>query len=321
MINIPHIDRVIWNAEYKTIEIISELQRTKRAEISVDGEGSDLTELGLYRLLDSICEQFKFAKSAITIHTHNQLETHSEYKIVRKPPLYIVDGQNFAKSTVLPNKTIKKHFGIFINRSSWQRLLLASYLYKNYSDKLCLTYRYNSASDYHKHHLSFDQLSHQLGLSNALELTSDLLKKMPIEHDQLDVVPIPVPTTFGLTSVYKDFFAEIVCETFCYGQSFYPTEKTWRPLVCKTPFMVQGPCNFLKNLRSLGFKTFGQWWDESYDEDGGTVAIATIQRNIDMLAKLTPAQLQDLYTEMQPTLEHNYNVFMSLSDKEFTQWK
>ena len=58
MINIPHTDSNIWNAEYKTIEIISELQRTNTAIINIDNEGSDLEKLGLYRLLDNICSTF-----------------------------------------------------------------------------------------------------------------------------------------------------------------------------------------------------------------------------------------------------------------------
>jgi hypothetical protein len=32
------------------------------------------------------------------------------------------------------------------------------------------------------------------------------------------------------------------------------------------PFVVASSYNFLKNLRSMGFKTYCELWDESYDE-------------------------------------------------------
>ena len=43
------------------------------------------------------------------------------------------------------------------------------------------------------------------------------------------------------------------------------TEKICKPLAYGHPFMVIGGQYYLRTLRSLGFQTFGQWWDESYD--------------------------------------------------------
>ena len=32
------------------------------------------------------------------------------------------------------------------------------------------------------------------------------------------------------------------------------------------PFIVLGPKGYLHNLKRLGFKTFGTFWNESYDD-------------------------------------------------------
>ena len=43
------------------------------------------------------------------------------------------------------------------------------------------------------------------------------------------------------------------------------TEKICKPLAYGHPFMVIGGQHYLRTLRSLGFQTFSQWLDESYD--------------------------------------------------------
>jgi hypothetical protein len=116
---------------------------------------------------------------------------------------------------------------------------------------------------------------------------------------------------------------EIVCETFLSGNSFYPTEKTWRPFVCRTPFLTLGPRGFLANLHKLGFRTFSQWWDESYDQDAdldnGRVAINSIQQTQQRLSMLSTQELEGMYIEMSSTLEHNYQHFMQLKETDFAK--
>ena len=317
MINIPHTDSNIWNAEYKTIEIISELQRTNTAIINIDNEGSDLEKLGLYRLLDNICSTFNINRSTITIQTRNQLESHCEYVIKKYPPLYIMEGQKFLKENPTVPKNLNNYFGIFIGRSSWQRLILASHLYNSYKDKLSITYHYDNKLDYHRAHMGLNELAVKISPGNAVELTSQLLNNLPIKNDVVDQYPILSPAHFAIGKIYHEFFAEVVCETFCEGTTFYPTEKTWRPIMFLTPFMIQGPVNYLANLRQLGFKTFSNYWDESYDEDGGMDGIQCIQRNIDMLSKQSIDKLNLMYNDMLPLLTHNQQVFLELTNLKF----
>jgi hypothetical protein len=110
---------------------------------------------------------------------------------------------------------------------------------------------------------------------------------------------------------------EIVCETYYTGQTFFVTEKTWRPIMMKTPFLIQGPINFIKNLQRLGFKTFDRWWNEGYSEDPAEWQSTEIKKVIDWLATKNIAELETIYQEMQPTLEHNYNRLMELGVEDF----
>jgi hypothetical protein len=325
MINIPHIDLKIWQAEHKAVEIIKELQSRGSVTLAIDNEGSDCKTLGLYKLLDNICDRLGYDRKNITIHTCNQLEQHPDYCIIKSAPLYISSGQQFSSANAIPEKnwdTIK-HFGIFIGRSSWQRLWMASYIWNNFKENAEITYHHNSSVDYHREHLSFDQLSVQIGLKEATDCSASFMRHLPIINQQVDIYPILTPAHFAISKLYPNFFMEIVCETFLTGDSFYPTEKTWRPFICRTPFIALGPRNYLSNLKKLGFRTFGQWWDESYDQDvdldNGKVSIRNIQRTLKRLGSLTKEELEAMYIDMQPTLDHNYNTFMNLTEQEFTK--
>jgi len=72
-------------------------------------------------------------------------------------------------------------------------------------------------------------------------------------------------TNRALIAHYDRFCMELVAETYCLGDTFFPTEKTIRPLSQAKSMMVYGPKNFLSRLRELGFQTWGDIWDESYD--------------------------------------------------------
>jgi hypothetical protein len=314
MITIANIDGLMWDLDLVIPDIIAEYQQFGHAVIDLNSEGPDAGELKLYSILDNICNKFNFRKNLITIKTRNVLESHPEYNIVINEPLYVNECQWFAKNNPLPKKTITKHFGIFIGRSNWTRLDLSAEIYNLYKDKSLQTFHYDSSSDFHKGHLGLEQLMH-IDNCTQVKRVSDLLLASPI-RTELPEYPIISPEHLSIAKLYHNFFVEIVCETYCKGKTFYPTEKIWRPLICLTPFMVQGPVDYLKNLRRLGFKTFSEYWDESYDEDG-FYGINTIKHNLKNLSLKSTQELTDMYNDMIPLLEHNKKVFMSL---DRTSW-
>lgn len=76
---------------------------------------------------------------------------------------------------------------------------------------------------------------------------------------------------------YNQFGIELVCETMTLGTTFFPTEKTVRPIVGVKPFVIYGPVGYLKNLQRMGFKTFGNIWDEDYDKVCGPTRWAAMK--------------------------------------------
>jgi hypothetical protein len=323
MIKLPNIDGLIWNIEYRTADILKEFNQTKKIDIDLNREGPCAEKLGLYKLLDHLTSQFNIGKNKITIHTCNQIEQHSEYQIKKYIPLYIPETNNFYNQNKhnFKSKTFDatfKKFGLFIGRSNWIRLWLASEIYHGYRNDTEMTFHYNRDLEFHRSHCGIDGLiNHNIDLS-MLDKIAVLINASPITLDSvLEKYPILSPVHLNIAKVYHNFFCEIVCETYFTGTTFYPTEKIWRPIMLKTPFIVCGPQNYLENLKRLGFKTFDAWWSEGYSIDPHNYQPIEILSIIKDLSCKTADELAQMYQEMQPVLEHNLSTLQSLTAKDF----
>ena len=95
---------------------------------------------------------------------------------------------------------------------------------------------------------------------NDLQLDNDYSK---IVQDGVGLVEtLPPISDYNKTNI------EIVAETMNsenHDDAFVITEKTVKPISMLHPFMVLTSYNYLKRLHNLGFKTFGEFFDESYD--------------------------------------------------------
>lgn len=92
------------------------------------------------------------------------------------------------------------------------------------------------------------------------------------------------------------------------GNTFI-TEKVEKSLACGQPFIVASTPFFLEKLHYFGFKTFDNWWDESYDR------IKDPKKRLDAIVKLVKSinalpytKLYEMYEKMIPTLMHNQEV-------------
>jgi hypothetical protein len=326
IIQVPTSDGAIWNQSLIYADIACKMKDNAPFAIDFLHEGPDIACLGLYDFLNKLSEGLNYDLSKITIYTSNMLEQHDKIKIKINPPIHLLDK---AKEYITPisKKNELSHFGIFIGRSNGPRLHLASHINKYHANKSIMSYRLNLVDDFHINNIGIENIIKQ---HNTLDISieAQFLKNCPIvTHDNNFVVvnknnklnhaqQLLQSDKDSFLQLYDNFFVEIVCETYFTGKTFFPTEKVWRPILLKTPFIVQGPVNFLKKLKKIGFKTFSNYWDESYDEDDGVVAIATIKRNIDQLSSLSSEQLNSLHLDMKNILDHNCQLAMSLSNKD-----
>lgn len=113
---------------------------------------------------------------------------------------------------------------------------------------------------------------------------------------------------FNLLRYYSSFDVELVAETFVRGSTFFPTEKTVRPIIGQKPFLVYGPKHYLTNLKKLGFRTFGKFWDESYDKYEGAERWIRMQYVIQQLNAWSDHEWQDILGELIGIIQHNKKI-------------
>lgn len=102
----------------------------------------------------------------------------------------------------------------------------------------------------------------------------------------------------------------IVSETIFYQDKLHLTEKIFKPIATRRPFILLAAPGNLAYLKSYGFKTFDKWIDESYDKiHDPDHRICFVVEQIEKLCKLNLNQLKDMHREMQNILDHNYNHF------------
>jgi hypothetical protein len=68
--------------------------------------------------------------------------------------------------------------------------------------------------------------------------------------------------------LYNSAYIDLVSETEQVSDptTFVMTEKICKPLLLGQIFLVYGCRHFLRHLRDIGFRTYSQWLDESYDD-------------------------------------------------------
>ena len=90
------------------------------------------------------------------------------------------------------------------------------------------------------------------------------------------------------------------------------TEKTWKPIARYHPFIIHGCYGTLVYLKCLGYETFPEFFDESYDtEEDPIERLKLIVENIQRLVEMPKHELAQLFQSVIPKLEHNRNLFLT----------
>ena len=111
-------------------------------------------------------------------------------------------------------------------------------------------------------------------------------------------------------ALQQEAFIHLVSETIFYEEKLHLTEKVFKPIIARRPFMLVAAPGNLAYIKSYGFKTFDRWIDESYDsEKDPDIRIEKIVKELTRLCNMSKEELDNMYREMLPTLEYNFNHF------------
>lgn len=146
-------------------------------------------------------------------------------------------------------------------------------------------------------------------VSRTIDNIQNIDADFRIDHKQDHYIP---NNSFHISAIAENMesFVHVVTETCYWGRKKHLTEKIFKPIVMRQPFVLVGCAHNLEYFKSYGFKTFDRWWDESYDEIEDDVerihAIGTLLSDI---CKNDLIRLTEILYEMEEVLDHNYRWF------------
>lgn len=171
-------------------------------------------------------------------------------------------------------------------------------------------------------HMTFLDYATNLRNNINMNLTDDELSmlndKLPLVLDTPDLSIFPVEKSLDDTKqFYDESLIHVIAETNFFSDIMHLTEKTLKPIMYKQPFIVAGPRFSLEYMRKLGFKTFNDIWDESYDtiEDN----MERMYRVIDLvenISKKTQQEKIDISNRVKEIVEYNFNEMKYRKPKE-----
>jgi hypothetical protein len=109
-------------------------------------------------------------------------------------------------------------------------------------------------------------------------------------------------------NIYNQTAYSAVAETCFHDDFSFFTEKTSKPIIAKRLFVMFAGKGYLANLRKLGFKTFDNIIDESYDDESD--ALIRWQKGWEQMVWLANQPQDKILEQIVPVVEYNFDHIM-----------
>ena len=255
---------------------------------------------------------------------HNVAEIKAEWVRVFEADVQCQKNRLLLAGQVLPTLVDKDYPKKFINfnrrwrphRPALVSLLFASDLFKHghislgaSDDVKSWNTVWPAVKHYHRKNVVFSEILNQY--------EEQILNLPPLYIDSADLVTNRAWLDETTDYLYSSTYFSVVTETNYYTVDSFETgrflsEKTFKPVAQQHPFIIVSVPKMLETLRSLGYKTFSPWIDESYDNElDDSMRLLKIVDEIKRLAELTPAELTIFLDNVRDICAYNLSVLMS----------
>jgi hypothetical protein len=135
-------------------------------------------------------------------------------------------------------------------------------------------------------------------------------------HNPIDLQPDDViyhtDSHFSIITETLFYTREEAKERHCFldaSDGVFFSEKTFKTIGFKHPFILVGQTNILKSLRQLGYKTFHPYIDESYDDiTDGDQRLEAIWKEINRLCNFSTDQWIEWQKQVKPIVDYNFEI-------------
>jgi hypothetical protein len=297
--------------------------------------------------LDNLCKKYNFSKKSVIMVTSNMIASEKYDKLVKNntisdsfliyPYSYFGNSiwfhngyklnmytkksmRDVFESCLYLNRNVKKvrHFLNFNRVPKLHRVALfgefkTNEKLKNTSITTLGKVNNNNPREYHTLMSSFidDDYKHSKDRVLSFFENYDATKHAIYDEPDLENNKASVFNKIAHT----ESFLNIVSESLIENDTIFFSEKIYKPIFAAQPFIMFGNPNSIKMLQKMGFKTFGKWWDESYDEE--TQFSKRMEKIVDVLEEISNWSLDKCFQvtqEMEEVLIHNFNHMLSDDD-------
>lgn len=210
---------------------------------------------------------------------------------------------NFQEHIDYKSKNDIKTFSCLNKRIRQHRVWFYNYLYHSgLLDKGLV-----SMNEFQKHGYQWE------GRVMSMETIEEISKNLPLlvygkKNDELD-------DNFYINrfnpEICLDSFVSVVSEAHCgdTDQTLFLSEKIFKPIATRHPFMVMGNRWSIKKMKEIGYRTFDEYIDQSYDE---LPTHERLQSLIESIRKIDLIENKlEWYKQLEDDIEHNYNLLVS----------
>ena len=290
--------------------------------------------------LDSILDYVNRNKlTNVTVHTCDyDVEKYYPYynskiKLITDD-LFLKTQENIQNLTITPNTDFTNTFMCLNWRYTKHRNILATYLanrmnasvswyFKIPFEVLCQDLPYDLNKLPGEHLTILKDNTEFINSVGPLVVDKPALESTWINHSHFmspwpnvtDYSPGVTPAlhngvTNNLEYYYNNIFVDVINETRFFQPTANFSEKVFQAMQYMKPFIVVGPPKTLEYIKSFGFNTFDEFWDESYDDEYDHIErLIKIFKLIDRLNSMSIVELKNMYNQMIPLLEQNVAVF------------
>jgi len=155
--------------------------------------------------------------------------------------------------------------------------------------------------------------------SEMIELldNNQSVKQLPplfLDTDELHINR--AEATPNTNQYYEDSYFSVISETTYftkwYSSARFLSEKAFKPIAMRHPFILVSVPNSLEIYKIMGYKTFSPFVNESYDQeldDGKRMLM--ILSEIERLCNLTESELSAFLSNVKEICDYNYDVLVS----------
>lgn len=157
---------------------------------------------------------------------------------------------------------------------------------------------------------------HPWSRTNDKFIRTNRINGTPITHN-IGHELITAKTHTSPCAFYSKIALDIVNETVFNYPHRYISEKTIRPILQKRMFIILGPARMLEQLHSMGFVTFDDILNESYDQitDPEERFLAVI-KSIQDFCQLDIDQIKEYYRTNSWKFDYNFDNLKKLHQQE-----